>query len=127
VLLFAARSDKDWYWRGGFAVVPVLFVLVIVRALQPGRFHNLLGFSGMVWVGRISYGLYLWHYPIWFAVRSRFPSLGNVPVSVLSTALTAGVATASFRWVEQPIRLAVAARYGIHRRRASGAPASVAT
>ena len=52
-------------------------------------------------VGRISYGVYLFHIVIWQGLLAPHISSGPL-AAVLTAALTLGVATASFRYLETP-------------------------
>jgi len=62
--------------------------------------HRALEASWLVWIGRISYGLYLWHVPIASKVGGlRLPG----PVRpVITFALAISVAAISHRWIEKP-------------------------
>ena len=66
---------------------------------------SLLALRPMVFVGLISYSLYLWHWPIIVFVRHLSPD----PLTTLQAALLAiatfAIAYASWRYVEQPLRL----------------------
>jgi peptidoglycan/LPS O-acetylase OafA/YrhL len=92
------------YYRGGSAAFAVIAVLVIAGALQPGPLSVFLSFKPLVWIGRISYGLYLWHWPInvWL-VPSRV-SLGPNALNGVRLAVTFAAAIASYALVERPIR-----------------------
>jgi peptidoglycan/LPS O-acetylase OafA/YrhL len=57
----------------------------------------------LVWTGRLSYGLYLWHYPIFNIGQNYFPPqkyglLALVPLAIL----TLGAATISYYFIERP-------------------------
>ncbi len=56
----------------------------------------------------MSYGLYLWHWPIFVVITPERTGLGAAAVSALRLSVTAIVALASYRYLEQPIR-----RHGI--------------
>jgi peptidoglycan/LPS O-acetylase OafA/YrhL len=62
--------------------------------------HKLLASPPLVWIGRLSYGLYLWHFPI-IEKAGAWTSLGQfrIPLAFL---LTFGAATLSFYLVERP-------------------------
>ncbi len=62
--------------------------------------HRLLEHPTSVWVGRRSYGLYLWHYPVF----AFFSSVGmpRPAAVVLKVGTSVMVAAASYRWIEQP-------------------------
>jgi hypothetical protein len=79
---------------------------VITSAVQPGRFalRSLLSLGPLVWIGRISYGLYLWHWPVIVFASPARTGLDGVSLTAYRVALTFGLATASFYLVEQPIR-----------------------
>jgi peptidoglycan/LPS O-acetylase OafA/YrhL len=58
----------------------------------------------MVFVGLISYSLYLWHWPILAFLRYFFTTL-ELPAVLVAVALMFGLAIASYRFIEQPARL----------------------
>ena len=102
-------------YRGGFtlvsAVTAVLLLATITRGPgAPTPLQRVLDSAPLAWVGRRSYGLYLWHWPAIVIVDQLFPSAPNTWGFVVSraaaVALTVGVAELSFRFVEEPIRKA---------------------
>ena len=92
------------YYHGGSAVFAVIAVIVIAGALQPGPLSTALSRTPLVWIGRISYGLYLWHWPIdvWL-VPSRV-HVGTNTLNLLRLGVTFAAAIASYYLVERPIR-----------------------
>jgi peptidoglycan/LPS O-acetylase OafA/YrhL len=105
LLAFTRVSGTDAaYYRGGSAVFALTCAAVIAGAVQRGSVSALLSASPLVWTGRISYGLYLWHWPIdvWL-VPSRV-SLGANALNALRLAVTFAAAIASYHLVERPIR-----------------------
>jgi peptidoglycan/LPS O-acetylase OafA/YrhL len=92
------------YYRGGSAVYAIAVALVIAGALQVGLLRSALSLRPLTWIGRISYGLYLWHWPIdvWI-VRSRV-HVDETTLNALRLLLTFVAATVSFYVVERPIR-----------------------
>ena len=69
-----------------------------------GPVSKLLSLRPMVFIGKISYSLYLWHWPIW--VAGYYTSMGNVsfPLSLLMTAICFLLAYFSWKYVEVPFR-----------------------
>src|SRR5207244_938157 len=55
-------------------------------------------------LGLISYGVYLWHWPIYIVLDRSRVHLGGWPLLAVQIAVTLVVALASFRFVERPIR-----------------------
>ncbi|MEY2451341.1 MAG: hypothetical protein QOD92_915 [Acidimicrobiaceae bacterium] len=100
----SASGTAAAYYRGGSAAFALVAVLVIAGALQPGPLSAILSVKPLVWVGRISYGLYLWHWPInvWL-VPSRV-ALGPDALNLLRLAVTVVAAVISYFLVERPIR-----------------------
>ena len=85
------------------AAAGVLIADIIAR--PSGWLASALGRQPLVGIGRISYGLYLWHFPIVYgcgalAVDGTPPDL---PRAALAIGLTFLAAAASFRWIEQPM------------------------
>lgn len=76
-------------------------VLLIVGALDGGTLvGRWLSWSPLVAIGVISYGLYLWHWPIAVMIGDGQTNAAT-PVRLL---VTVGIAAASYRWLEKPIR-----------------------
>ncbi len=101
-LMVASSFSDESLYRGGFTIVALLAGIVIfVSANSPPRMLSVaLQWSPLRWFGRISYGLYLWH---WLVVRNTsLYFLGYwEPWAKLGIAL--GIASASFYLVEKPI------------------------
>src|SRR2546425_1222358 len=102
-------DTAPWMYRGGYAVFGVCVAAVITSAVQPGRFalRSFLSLPPLVWIGRISYGLYLWHWPVIVVASPARTGLDGAQLTVVRVALTFALATASFYLVEQPIRRGV--------------------
>jgi peptidoglycan/LPS O-acetylase OafA/YrhL len=106
VLLLRIGEYDLFLYRGGFFVVSMLTAIVIAVTVHPqGALNPILGNRPLVWVGKRSYGLYLYHWPVFVFLRpgvdlpwSRWPTL------VVQVVLTVGITELSYRWIEQPIR-----------------------
>lgn len=98
--------SKDTAFPGASATVPCLGAWLVIYAGQSGPSYvkTALSFPPLVFVGVISYSLYLWHWPI--IVFSRCFSAGDLSglqtAVVLATSL--GVAFISFELIEKPFR-----------------------
>lgn len=92
---------------GGFLLVTLVTATVIAAATAPGArlLPALLEAPPLLWIGRRSYSLYLWHWPIFLLVSPELT--GPAPrwsVDLLRIGLTTLLAAASYRFVEQPVR-----------------------
>jgi peptidoglycan/LPS O-acetylase OafA/YrhL len=102
----AADAFEPFLYRGGLAIVAIASAAVIVGVVHPrSRLGSLLDGGPMGWIGTRSYGIYLWHWPIFVLLR---PGLAVTvdPLSVLvpRIGLTMLLAELSFRFVEAPVR-----------------------
>jgi peptidoglycan/LPS O-acetylase OafA/YrhL len=69
-----------------------------------GRFPLLPTASpALVYVGRVSYPLYLWHWPLLVFLRLLVPET-DAPATAAAVALSFALAVATYHWVEQPLR-----------------------
>jgi peptidoglycan/LPS O-acetylase OafA/YrhL len=102
----AVSDTESWMYHGGYALFAVTAVLVVASAVIPGRspVRAILSWPALVWIGGISYGLYLWHWPVQVALTEPRVGFGGVPLDLTRLALTFAIATASFYLVERPIR-----------------------
>ena len=97
-----------WQYRGGFALAAVLVALVITSVTEPngaGPLGALLSIGALRAIGTISYGLYLWHWPIYVYLDEARTQLDGASLLALRLAVTFGIAIGSYCIVEQPIRL----------------------
>jgi peptidoglycan/LPS O-acetylase OafA/YrhL len=94
-------------YRGGFALVSLATAAVIVAVTHPGArlMPTLLGWKPLTWIGLRSYGIYLWHWPIFMMTRPYIDvSLDGWQLFGLRCAAVLLLAELSFRFVELPIR-----------------------
>lgn len=102
-LVFTLRSNNPLLFKGVFALATMAIVIVITAVvLWPGSSgFRFLRFKPLVWIGRISYGLYLWHWPVrGFVFGSRTqPGAGRIVAAVVLSFLIAGL---SFYLIERP-------------------------
>lgn len=89
-----------------WAVPPVAATLVLIALVGAGvarRTAGVLASRPVAYVGRISYSLYLWHWPVYVLMRWTC-GLDSALARVIAVALTFGLAALSYRFVEQPFR-----------------------
>jgi peptidoglycan/LPS O-acetylase OafA/YrhL len=92
-------------YRGGFLVVDVASVCLIVAMIHPqaGWQARALGSPPLRWLGERSYSAYLWHWPVLVLFATLLP-LDGWPGAVAALLAIGVLAEASFRWVERPLR-----------------------
>jgi peptidoglycan/LPS O-acetylase OafA/YrhL len=110
-LLFTINAGNDYLYYGLYAAVGVMTSAVVVNMFYaPVKpLAAVLEWPPLRWFGRLSYGLYLWHFPVYvvyewlappFPVRSY--TLRIMLPFAIKFALSCGVAALSFRYIEQP-------------------------
>ena len=83
---------------------PAPAVLLSVSCAQSSPVARLLSFRPFTFIGRISYGMYLWHFPLFTFINEQRTGLSPWPLFVVRVIPTIGVAMLSFFFVERPIR-----------------------
>jgi peptidoglycan/LPS O-acetylase OafA/YrhL len=97
-----SEFDDQLYLTGGFLRTGVLTGFVVLAASRhDGLLVRLLSGRVLGWFGSRSYGIYLYHWPIFALTRSDGPLL-----DLARLAITAAVAELSYRYLERPIRRA---------------------
>ena len=99
-------GQSDWLYRGGFFAVAVGVVVVIAAVVEmpSGPLAGLLSFPPLRYVGQISYGLYLWHWPVFLYLTHARTGLTGTALLMLRLVTTVAIAAASYHFVEDPIR-----------------------
>jgi len=91
--LLSSNHDPYLYF-GGFTFFALLIGALIILLLEtpPEPLNRMLEFRPLVWIGRISYGLYLWHIPTFYLCSTMFPraSLMRLGLQVFLTFVIAG-------------------------------------
>ncbi len=103
----------DLLFRGGFFLTDVASVAVIAAAVHPGSrfFARSLSNPVLVWLGRRSYGFYLFHWPV-FQFYRRFAGQGLTPYEfVVLVLLALALTELSYRYIETPVRQGAVSRW----------------
>lgn len=105
-IMIYTSEYNTWLYRGGFLLVAILGIIIIISS---GKQHTLmaklLSFKPVVFIGKISYSLYLWHFPV-LVLTTPVSEIGkpNIFFVVLRVILTFILAIISYALVETPIR-----------------------
>jgi len=106
LMLIAVRDTSAWMYRGGYLLAAVATAAVICAAVQPRRnvVRAMLSPTPLRAVGKVSYGLYLWHWPVYLTVTEERFGLGGTALLMVRLLVTGALAVASYFLVELPIR-----------------------
>jgi peptidoglycan/LPS O-acetylase OafA/YrhL len=98
--------DKRLGFPGKWALVPVLSAVLLIFA-GPGAWVNRVILSNRiaVWIGLISYPLYLWHWPLLTYARIIHSKVPAAPVRGAIVLASIVLAWLTYRLVERPVRL----------------------
>ena len=105
----------DLLFRGGFFLTDIASVALIAAAVHPGSKLIARGLSNpiLVWLGRRSYGFYLFHWPV-FQFYRRFAGEGLTPYEfVVLVLLALALTELSYRYIETPVRQGAISRWWI--------------
>jgi hypothetical protein len=104
---FVVPSNQGLIYQGGFFVSDVLFALLflgLVLAPQTGA-AKVFSWRPLVYLGTISYSLYLWHWPVDLWLNTARTGLSGWNLFVVTSLVAGVIAAASTHWIENPIRL----------------------
>ncbi len=105
LVLFAATSQyESFVYPGGMLLCALLSAILIIVTVHPGtRVDRALGTAPLRWIGKRSYGIYLWSFPVIVLTTplNAPPSTGRALLQVTGIFLAAA---ASWRFIEEPIR-----------------------
>ena len=98
-----ARSDDPRWYRGGLTVAAFLGAALVAAAWDGrGAVVRLLSLPPLRALGKISYGVYLWHVPVLQKLQGAVP-LPEPLGFVVAASAAIGIAWLSYRFVERPI------------------------
>ena len=108
-LFLLAGEDNPWTFRLGIPVISLATALLLLASVdRPGPLRALLEMAPLTWIGRRSYGIYLWHWPVILIVGQDIPTNAGtsefVWTRVWAVVVTLALADLSFRFIETPVR-----------------------
>jgi peptidoglycan/LPS O-acetylase OafA/YrhL len=102
---YATGSVREFH-EGLLIAVAIAAVLVIapVALDQRGPVAAVLAWGPVAWLGTISYGVYLWHWPIFLVLNGERTGWSGLSLFGVRCAATLLVSTVSWWAIERPIR-----------------------
>jgi len=107
-----AHSTSPRLYRGGslvFAVIAAALITSIMRSPN-GPVARTLAFRPFVLIGIISYGIYLWHWPVIVYTTEARVGVSGIGLDAIRVGITLAASIASYLLVERPIRRGLAGR-----------------
>jgi peptidoglycan/LPS O-acetylase OafA/YrhL len=101
------EGKAPFLYRGGFWLTEAAVLVLIVCSVMGSKsiVARVLSFRPLTLVGTISYGVYLWHWPVNVLLSPERTHASGLWLHVMQFALTFAVAIVSYRFLERPIRL----------------------
>ncbi|MEX2553280.1 MAG: acyltransferase family protein [Actinomycetota bacterium] len=104
-IIYSWTEFDPFLYRGGFVLVAALAAIVVAVSAHPGWLaRRLLGSLPLRWLGKRSYAIYLWHWPVFMLSRPDVDiDLRGYPLLALRLTMTIALAIATHRLIERPI------------------------
>jgi peptidoglycan/LPS O-acetylase OafA/YrhL len=101
-----ASGTSSWLYRGGLLGLAIATATVLghLVTVPLGRLARLFSLPPLAWLGRVSYGVYLWHWPLFGILTGERTGLVGPALFAVRIGATLAVATVSFYALERPIR-----------------------
>jgi len=105
VLTATLSGTSPVAYRGGFLVSALSAAALITGAVcvAGGPIARMLSVRPLVWMGTVSYGAYLWHFPVFIELDAARTGLSGVGLLAVRVAATFGLAALSYYLVERPV------------------------
>ncbi len=107
VLLATSLLDVGPITRGALVTVAAVALLAGLEAAPHGPLHRVLSIPPIAYLGRISYGTYLWHWPV-IVIALIVGEPGPIGLTALTLLVATGLASLSYELLEMPIRRSAA-------------------
>jgi len=104
-LTYLQDGTAGFDYRGGFFLSALSAAAIIIGAVcvPKGPIAWSLSQTPLVWLGTISYGAYLWHYPVFIYLDQQRTGTTGFPLLLIRFAVTFSLAAASYYLVERPV------------------------
>ena len=106
VIWLRTEESSNLLYRGGFFFLALNVGVVIGAAVQPvkGPVGRVLSLPPLRLLGLISYGVYLWHWPVYLMLTPGRTGLDLYPLFFLRVGVTLAVSIVSYHLLEMPVR-----------------------
>jgi peptidoglycan/LPS O-acetylase OafA/YrhL len=101
--LATSRFDMSPITRGVLVAALTVILLAALENARGGFAKNILSTGPFTYLGRISYGVYLWHWPV-IVIVAYDRSLSPISLFAIACLLATALAALSFHLIERPIR-----------------------
>ncbi|MCC6557586.1 MAG: acyltransferase [Polyangiaceae bacterium] len=99
-------GKSPFLYRGGFWLTEIAVLVLIACAAEDRRslVARALSWKPLAGAGLISYGLYLYHWPLFVVLTAERTGVEGPRLTALRLTATVAIALVSYRFLEQPIR-----------------------
>jgi peptidoglycan/LPS O-acetylase OafA/YrhL/lysophospholipase L1-like esterase len=99
-------GQSELLYRGGFFVTEIAAAVLIAACVTrpESKVARLFAFAPLRALGTISYGVYLWHWPVYVVLTEERTHASGLALLTLRVAVTLVIALVSYRFLERPIR-----------------------
>ena len=104
VIAAAFGFDTTTPFPSASALLPVAGAALLIWTGPDTTLASVVSRPLVVWLGLVSYPLYLWHWPLLTLSRLAVPLEQNLVVTPLAIVASIGLAWATFTFVERPVR-----------------------
>ena len=99
-----AHTNDQWLYKGGLSGFSLISSALIISVLVPGPIRVLMTSRPMVAIGRITYSLYLFHWPVFVVLNRDRMGFDGLTLSATRVGVTVLMACLSAWLIENPIR-----------------------
>ena len=103
-LIITVETGDRWLYQGGLAAFSLLSALLVVGIQVAGPFQWLAERRVVKAVGQVSYGLYLFHWPIFLLINEDRTGLSGITLHGLRLVATVAISVVVMQLIENPIR-----------------------
>ncbi|MBM3674006.1 MAG: acyltransferase [Actinobacteria bacterium] len=103
-MVVTADDFDPGLFAGQFTFVAIAAAALVAAAMTPGVVRVGLALAPLPAIGRISYGLYLWHWPIYLWLTGSRTGISGNTLLALRLLVTFAVAIVSYCFLERPVR-----------------------
>jgi peptidoglycan/LPS O-acetylase OafA/YrhL len=104
VLCIVTPAGQGWAYNGGLPLFAIVSSLLILSLQAAGPVRSMLALAPLVAIGRVSFGLYLYHWPVFVVLDADRTGLDGWELGTLRMLVTVAITLVSYFLLEAPIR-----------------------